>query len=75
MSGLKVTELELEALRLRGDGLSNVEIADQLFVTVDAVKRRLWRAARKLGAHDTAHAIAECYRQGLIPLDVMSDAA
>lgn len=73
MSGLKVTELELEALRLRGEGLSNTDIADQLFVSVDAVKRRLWRAARKLGAYDTAHAIAQCYRQGLIPLDVVAD--
>ena len=72
---MKVTELELEALTLRGEGFSNTEIADQLFVTVDAVKRRMWRAARKLGAHDTAHAIAQCYRQGLIPLEVFSDAS
>lgn len=60
------TELELQALRMRADGLSNPEIADELGIKTDTVKRRLWRARRKLNARDTAHTLAQCYRRGLL---------
>ncbi len=73
MSVLRVTEPELEVLRMRGHGLSNAEIAEELHLTVDAVKKRLWRAIRRLNAADTAHAIALCFRLGLMETDVIAD--
>lgn len=69
-----LTELELEAVGLRAHGLSNQEIADVLGVSLDAVKRRLWRAKTRLGTTDTAHTIAQCYRRGLLDLDVVETA-
>jgi DNA-binding CsgD family transcriptional regulator len=65
------TEAELEALRMRADGWSNPEIADVLHVSLNAVKQRLRRARERLGAADTAHTLAECYRRGL--LEVVPD--
>jgi DNA-binding NarL/FixJ family response regulator len=63
---LTVTERELQILRGMTDGCSNLEIANQLFVSEDTVKTHARRLFRKLGANDRAHAVALGMRYELV---------
>lgn len=64
--GPRLSEHELEALKLAANGLSNREIAAKLIISPGTVKTYLHRAYEKLGAHDRAAAIAEAMRRRLI---------
>jgi DNA-binding CsgD family transcriptional regulator len=46
-----LTASERRVARMAGDGLSNVEIAQQLFVTRKTVEKHLGNAYRKLGVN------------------------
>ena len=61
-----LTPRELEVLRLVAAGLSNQEIAEQLFVTQATAKTHANRAMMKLGARDRAQLVVIAYETGLV---------
>jgi LuxR family maltose regulon positive regulatory protein len=68
MAGLvePLTDRELEVLRLLAAGSRNREIADQLVVTLDTVKKHLSHIFDKLGATNRTQALAHARQLGLI---------
>lgn len=58
----RLTDREVQVLRAMSEGKSNVQIAAELFLSVDTVKCHAKRQFRKLGVHDRAHAVAEAFR-------------
>jgi DNA-binding NarL/FixJ family response regulator len=56
-------------LRLVGLGLSNAEIAADLYLGETTVKTHLGRVLDKLGLRDRARAIAWAHRSGLLEDD------
>lgn len=57
---------EREILRLLADGMSNEEVARQLFVSVETVRSGVRSAMAKLDADTRAEAVALAIRQGVI---------
>jgi DNA-binding NarL/FixJ family response regulator len=60
----RLSRRELEVLELATLGLSNVEIARRLSVTVHAVKFHLSSVYRKLGVSNRTEAAVLCLRAG-----------
>ena len=60
-----LSERELEVLRLICAGKSNQEIADELFIALDTVKRHVNNIYGKLGVRRRSQAIIESRRLGL----------
>jgi LuxR family maltose regulon positive regulatory protein len=61
-----VSEREFEVLTLVAAGRANREIADELFITVDTVKRHVTHILAKLGAQNRTQAAARARRFGLL---------
>ncbi len=65
--GIKeLTPREREIVRLIGTGLSNDEIAQQLYVSRSTVKTHAGRAMLKLAARDRAQLVVAAYEAGLV---------
>jgi LuxR family maltose regulon positive regulatory protein len=58
---------ELQVLRLFAAGLTNAEVAQELFISVNTVKWYAKNIYRKLGVHRRARAVAKGRELGLIP--------
>jgi LuxR family maltose regulon positive regulatory protein len=58
---------ELEVLELLAAGRSNREIADQLVVALDTVKKHVSHILDKLGAGNRTQAVARARELGLVP--------
>ena len=61
-----ITDREREVLTLVGSGLSNTEIAEQLFITVATAKTYLTRLLAKLDARDRVQLVIIAYEAGLV---------
>jgi DNA-binding NarL/FixJ family response regulator len=61
-----LTEREVEVLRLMATGMSNVEIGQQLFVSVQTVKTHVGNVLAKLQARDRTQAVITAYESGFI---------
>lgn len=63
---VRLTDRELDVLRLLGDGASNREIARTLFVTEATVKTHLVNLFAKLGVESRAKAVTHARETGLL---------
>lgn len=61
-----LTKRELEVLRLVADGLSNQEIADDLFITLKTVKTHVSNILSKLEVSDRTQATIYAFKHNLI---------
>jgi len=67
LSQLNMSRRELEVLQLMANGLSNQEIADQLFVSLNTVKTHSARLFEKMEVKRRTQAVEKGKRMGLMP--------
>ncbi|MBD8870269.1 response regulator transcription factor [Nocardioides sp. MJB4] len=66
--GLRLTERELEVLRLVAKGLNNREIARQLFISENTVKNHVRNILEKLQLHSRMEAVMYAVREKLLDI-------
>lgn len=67
LSRLGISQREREVLQLMAEGLSNQEIADRLFVSLNTVKTHAARLFEKLDVQRRTQAVERGKQAGLIP--------
>lgn len=67
-----LTEKELEVIVLLARGMSNREMASELFVTESTVKARFVKVMEKLGVRDRVQILVTAIQRGLVDLSSMS---
>jgi len=68
LPGLRLTERELEVLRLVAQGLNNREIARQLFISENTVKNHVRNILEKLQLHSRMEAVMYAVKEKLLEL-------
>jgi DNA-binding NarL/FixJ family response regulator len=66
LASANLTEREREVLRLMAGGLSNVEIAAELYLGIQTVKTHVGNVLAKLGARDRTQAVIRAYDSGFV---------
>jgi DNA-binding NarL/FixJ family response regulator len=61
-----LTPKEREVLACLALGLSNAEVAERLFISINTVRTHLNRVMMKLGVREKAQAVAAAYQTGLV---------
>ena len=69
----QLTDREIEVLKLAAKGISNKEIANELFLSVRTVKAHLSSIFDKLGVASRTEAVVKGVREGWLPLPNISD--
>lgn len=64
--GSGLTERELNILQLMTEGLSNLEIAERLYLSVHTIRNHVQNVLSKLGAHSRLEAVIIANREGLL---------
>lgn len=67
LEGAPLTDREVEVLRLVGEGMSNNEVAAELFISGQTVKTHLERICTKLGVSGRAAAVKRAVETGALP--------
>lgn len=67
-----LTEKELEVIQLLARGMSNREMAEELFVTESTIKARFVKVMEKLGVRDRVQILVAAVERGLVDLDPRS---
>ena len=62
-----LTERELDTLRCLARGLSNAEIAEELYISAETVKTHVSNILTKLGLRDRINAVIWAFEHGLVP--------
>lgn len=62
----ELTERELDVIRLMARGMSNGEVAQDLYLGEATVKTHVGRILAKLGARDRVQAVVAAYESGLV---------
>jgi DNA-binding NarL/FixJ family response regulator len=62
----RLSRREQDVLRLMARGMSNAEIAGELFVTVETVKTHVGAVLGKLGVRDRTQAVIHAYESGFV---------
>ena len=65
----KLTDRELEVLKLVAQGLTNREIADQLYISENTVKNHVRNILEKLHLHSRMEAVLYAVREKLFELE------
>jgi DNA-binding NarL/FixJ family response regulator len=68
----ELTTREQEVFRLIAEGLSNVEIGQQLYISDTTVKTHITHILQKLGLRDRVQAVVLAYQTGLFETDAPS---
>lgn len=64
----KLTEKEMEVIRLLAQGMSNREMAKELFVTESTIKQRFVKVMEKMGVRDRIQILIEAIQHGLVKI-------
>lgn len=65
--GADLSPREREVLPLLAEGLSNIELGERLFISVNTVRNHVRNILKKLGVHSRLEAVAIAIRNELIP--------
>lgn len=68
----QLTEREIEILKLAGKGMTNKNIAKELFLSIRTVKAHLYSVFNKLGVASRTEAIVTGVREGWLTLEDLS---
>lgn len=66
VAGPRLSQREIDVLKLVVDGLSNQAIAERLFLSIETVKTHMRRIMEKLAVSDRTQAAVKAMREGLL---------
>ena len=65
-----LSERELEVLQLIAEGLTNLEVADRLYLSLNTIKAHTRNIYGKLDAHSRTQAVARARALGVLPSSI-----